>query len=131
MSAALEAAVLAALKADAGVAALVAGRVLAEGDAAAAFPHLALGAWRSRAWNAGGERGEEIVFALSAFVRRGGRAAALEALGAAAAALDGAALSPDEGRVVALFFQDAEAALEKDRQTWRATGRFRALVELD
>jgi len=38
VSAALEAAVLAALKADAGVAALVAGRVLAEGDAADVQP---------------------------------------------------------------------------------------------
>ena len=129
LSAGLQAAVIGALKADADVAALVAGRVLEEAQAAAVFPHLALGPWRAKAWNAGAERGEEIVFALQAFVRKGGRGAALNLIGRSGVALDGAALTIAGGRVVGVFFQDADVALEKDRQTWRATGRFRALVE--
>jgi hypothetical protein len=126
---ALQAAVIAALQADEGVAALVGGRVLEEAQAAAVFPYLAIGPWKSRAWNAGGARGEEVVFGIVAFVRKGGRGAALNLIGRCGVALDGAAISFDGGRVVGVFFQDAEVVLEKDRQTWRAVGKFRVLVE--
>ena len=53
-----------------------------------------------------------------------------------------AALAPDRSaramqkacagaRVVALFFSEADAALIRDGTIWRATARFRALVEGD
>ena len=129
LSAGLQAAVIGALKGDGDVAAVVAGRVLEEAEAAAVFPYLAIGPWRTKAWNAGSERGEEIQFALQAFVRKGGRGAALNLIGRSGVALGSAGLSIAGGRVVGVFFQDAEVALDKDKQTWRATGRFRALVE--
>lgn len=126
---ALQAAVIAALQTDGDVAALVGDRVLEEAQASAVFPYLAIGPWKSRAWNVGGTWGEEVVFGIVAFVRKGGRGAALNLIGRCGVALDGAAMNVDGGRVVGVFFQDAEVALEKDRQTWRAVGKFRALVE--
>lgn len=131
LSAGLTGAVVAALRADAGVAALCGARVYPAGVASAVFPHVAFGPMKARAWNAGGERGAEIVFAVHALARAGGRAEALTVAEACAAALDGAAPAWSGARVVALFFSEAEAAQLKDGETWRAVARFRALVEGD
>jgi hypothetical protein len=122
-------AVVEALLADEGVAALVGMRVYERDIASAVFPYVAFAALKGRAWNAGGERGEEIVFALHCAARAGGRDMALDVARACAAALEGAALSWSGAHVVALFFSEAEAAQLKDGETWRATARFRALVE--
>lgn len=122
-------AVVALLRADDGVMALCTGRVQAEAVASTVFPHVVVGAVRGRAWNAGDERGEEIVFALDCFARQGGRELALDLAAACADALDGAAPAFSGARIVTLTLQDSEVALLKDGQTWRATARFRALVE--
>lgn len=122
-------AVVARLVADAGVAALCGARVYPRDMASAVMPYVAFGALKERAWNAGDERGSEIVFALHAVAREGGREAAMDVACACGAALDGALLSWAGARVVALFFSEADAAQLRDGETWRATARFRALVE--
>ncbi len=125
----LTAALVSRLAADSGVVALAAGGVMAEARASAVFPYVAVGAVTSRAWNAGGERGAEAVVTLEAFARHGGRAAALVLAEACGGALDGTSFDVSDSRVVGLFADSAEAVLEKDRQTWRARVRIRALVE--
>lgn len=125
----LAAAVVARLQGDAGVASLAKGGVLAEGRASAVFPYVAVAGVTSRAWNAGGERGHDAVVTLEAYARHGGRDAALVLAEACGGALDGASFDVAGGRVVGLFADAADAALEKDRQTWRARVRIRALVE--
>ncbi len=130
VSAGFEAEVIRILKNDAGVAALVSGRVTHEAEAQTVFAHIAIGAWRVKAWNTVSERGEEIVFALVASARKGGRMLALDVLGAAALALEGGAYAVPGGHVVGVFFDEAEAVLDKDRQSWRARGRFRALIDI-
>lgn len=122
-------AVVAALRDDASVAALCGERVYADDAASAVFPYVAFGPLKGRAWNAGGERGEEITFAVHAFARHGGRTEALAVVAACAAALESAALTLNDARVVGVFFQEADAAPLKDGQTWRAVARFRTLVE--
>lgn len=119
------------LRADAGVTALAGERVYGAAFASAVFPFVALGPVKAKAWNAGGERGEEIVFAVHCFARRGGREAAVALAEACGTALDNAQLALTGARLVALFYQDADVALEKDRETWRAVARFRALVEAE
>ena len=131
LSAGLADAVVAALRADAGVAALCGARVYPYGVASAVFPHVAFGPLKTRAWNAGGEPGAEILFAVHALARAGGRTEALTVAEACAAALDGAGLAWSGAGMVALFFSEAEAAQLKDGETWRAVARFRALVEGD
>lgn len=129
LAGALVSAAIAALKADAGVTALAGARVHVENVASAPFPHVAIGPVKSRVWNAGGERGEEVSLTLHVFARRGGRGAALELAAACVVALENAALSVDGGHVVGVFFQEVEATLLKDNDTWRAAARFRVLVE--
>ena len=129
LSRGLIAAVVTALRGDEDVQAVVGERVFGEAPASSVFPYAAIAGWRTREWGAGGERGEELVLTLACFARTGGREVALAAADACAAVLDGAAFELQGARVVGLFFQDGEAALEKDRQTWRAVSRFRALVE--
>ena len=125
----LAAAIVARLQADAGVAALAGGGVMAEARASASFPYLAVAGVTARAWNAGGEPGREAVVTLEAF-SRDGRDQALVLAEACGGVLDGQSFDVEGGRVVGLFADGAEAALEKDRVTWRARVRIRALVEV-
>lgn len=124
----LAAAIVARLQADAGVSALAGGGVLAEGRASAAFPYLAVAGVAARAWNAGGEAGREAMVTLEA-LSRDGRDQALVLAEACGGVLDGLSFDVDGGRVVGLFAEAADVALEKDRVTWRARVRIRALVE--
>lgn len=126
----LASAVVARLLDDAGVTALAKGGVLAEGRASAVFPYVAVGAVTARAWNTGEARGREAVLMLEAVARHGGRDAALALAEACGGVLDGASFEVAGGWVVGLFADGAEAALEKDRQTWRARLKIRALVEM-
>lgn len=95
----------------------------------AGFPYVVFGPLKERAWNAGSERGAEIEFALYCHAREGEREEALAVAQACAVALEGAPLTWTGARVVDLFFIAAEAALMRDKVIWRATARFRALVE--
>jgi hypothetical protein len=124
----LAGAIVARLQGDAGVAAIAAGGVLNAARASAVFPFVAVAGVTSRAWNAGGEKGAEAVVTLEAF-SRAGRDDALVLAEACGGVLDGASFDVEGGRVVGLFADAADAALEKDRQTWRARVRIRALVE--
>ena len=124
----LAAAIVARLQADAGVAALAGGGVMAEARQSAAFPFVAVAGVAARAWNAGGEAGREAVVTLEAF-SRDGRDQALVLAEACGGVLDGQSFDVEGGRVLGLFADGAEAALEKDRVTWRARVRIRALVE--
>lgn len=128
-AAGLPAAIVARLEADAGVMALAKGGVLIEARASAAFPFVAVGGVTARPWGGGDMRGREAVVTLEAYARQGGRDAALVLAEACGGVLDGAAFEMDGARVVGLFADAADAALEKDRQTWRARLRIRALVE--
>jgi hypothetical protein len=122
-------AVVAWLLEDGAVAAVCGARVYARELPSAPFPNVAFGPLKERAWNAGAERGAEVLFALHCHAREGEREAALAVARVCAAALEGAPLTWDGARVVALFFSEAEAAPLRDGVTWRAAARFRALVE--
>ncbi|MFT3809265.1 MAG: DUF3168 domain-containing protein [Micropepsaceae bacterium] len=124
----LAAALVERLQADSGVSALAGGGVMAAVRQSAAFPFVAVAGVAARAWNAGGEPGREAVVTLEAF-SRDGRDAALVLAEACGGVLDGQSFDVEGGRVVGLFAEAADVALEKDRVTWRARVRVRALVE--
>jgi len=117
------------LRADEELSAVCGLRVFLRDMMTAGFPYVVFGALKERAWNAGTERGAEIEFSLYCHAREGEREETLAVAQACAAALEGAPLIWTEARVVDLFFIGAEAALMRDKVIWRATARFRALVE--
>lgn len=133
MSAALavQAALIGALKADAGLAALVAGRVHDGAPQGAAFPHVALADLASLDLSDTGGEGAEHFATFLVWSRAGGRREALEILGAMTAALDGAALAPAGHALVTLAVERLETRREADGRTWRGLMRVRAVTEAE
>lgn len=119
--------VAAALRADAGLAALVGERIYGEAFAGAVFPYVTLGPWKAQGWGSGDGRGEDITFAVSAVARKS-RSQAMAATEAVSWVLDAEPVVLAGARLVALRFVEAEAVQAKG-DVWRATARFRALVE--
>lgn len=127
---ALQTAMLARLRADAGLAASpLAGRIYDAAPRDAAFPHLVVDEATSRDRSGLATPLAEHRIALRILSRKGGRREALVAAGLVEAALATDDLVLDGHRLVLLRREATEVRLLKDRLTAEALVRFVALVE--
>src|SRR5215213_8250410 len=129
-TAALRAAIHAALNANAALTAVLGGtRVYDEPPPAPVFPYVTLGEARVTDYSAGGEPGEEHQITLHGWSRQGGHREAHLIAGALLQALDDAPLAPAGHHLVNLRFALADIRREADGRTYHALVRFRAVTE--
>jgi len=128
-SLALQKAVVAALIADAGVAALIADRVYDAPPRDATFPYLAVGETRVLDWSTGSDTGAEHRLTLEAWSRERGKRQCYQIIEAVQAVLVDAALALDGNALVNLRFELADVRRDADGITYHATMRFRAVTE--
>jgi len=129
-SAALRAAVHAALTADpALISALGGQKIYDEPPREAAFPYVTLGETRIAALSAGSEPGLEHQLTLHAWSRQGGQREAHVIAGALLQALDDAPLALAGHQLVNFRFSTADVRREADGCTYHALVRFRAVTE--
>ncbi|MEJ8573124.1 DUF3168 domain-containing protein [Microbaculum marinum] len=127
---ALQAALFAALKADAPLAALVGTAVYDGAPQDGGFPHVTLADLASLDHSDTGGDGEEHFATFLVWSRDGGRRQALEILGAMTAVLDEAALSLTGHSLIDLRVERTEARRQSDGRTWRGLMRLRAVTEM-
>ena len=126
---ALQAAVLSRLRADAPLAALVAGRIYDEPPASPSYPYLAIGRAESRPWGGVDGEGAEHALTLTCVSRFGGAEEAKAVIAAARASLHGADFALTDHRLVNLRAAFADVFRASD---WRSTYgvlRVRAVTE--
>ncbi len=95
----------------------------------ALFPYVTLGRVESRPAEASAGEAMEHAVTLHAWSRYGGRAEALDVLGALRGALHNAALSVEGRRLVLLFAQFADVFRSGDARTTHGVLRLRAITE--
>ena len=126
-SVALRAAVQNALAADGALTALLGGaKIFDAPPRSAAFPYVSLG--EARVSEASSEGDLEHQLTLHAFSRQGGHKEAHLIAGALLNALDDAALTLADHRLVNLRFSVADVRRETDGRTYHAVVRFRAVT---
>ena len=129
-SAALRAAIHAALTADAALISLLGGpKIYDEPPRAAIFPYVTLGETRVADYSTGTEAAEEHQMVLHAWSRQGGTREAHLIAGALLQALDDAPLTLTDHTLVNLRFSVADIRREADGRTYHALVRFRAVTE--
>lgn len=128
---ALAAAIRAALMGNAGVKALLGdpARVYDDPPPDPVFPYLTLGRVESRPADASACEASEHAVTLHVWSRHGGRAEALDIIGALRAAAHDAALDVEGRRLVFLFAQFADVFRSGDGRTTHGVLRLRALTE--
>lgn len=126
----LQQAVQQALAADTGVLALLGtARVYDHVPQRAAFPYLALANFTVRDWATGTEPGTEIIFTINVWSRAAGHKEAHHLADAVRAALHDAPLSLANHHLVNLRHESSESQRQRDRDTYRISARFRAVLE--
>jgi hypothetical protein len=127
---ALQSALVAALRADGPLTALLGAEAVYDGAPRdAAFPHVTLADLASLGYaDSAGDRQEHYATFL-VYSREGGRRQALEILAAMTAVLDAAALSLVGYTLVNLTVERTEARRQNDAKTWRGLMRVRAVTE--
>src|SRR5262249_20879864 len=130
-SAALRAAVHAALTADAALVAALGGPKIYDEPPREALPYVTLGEMRVADFSTGSEEGLEHQLTLHAWSRQGGQREAHVIAGALLQALDNAPLALAGHRLVNFRFSSADVRREADGRTYRALVRFRAVTEPD
>jgi hypothetical protein len=129
-AAALRAAVVDALSADAPLVSLLGGpKIYDEPPRATEFPYVTLGEARVADFSAGEAPGEEHQLTLHAWSRQGGHKEAHMIAGAVLAALDDAPLGLTDHVLVNFRFATADVRREADGRTYHALVRFRAVTE--
>ncbi|MEQ1707274.1 MAG: DUF3168 domain-containing protein [Terricaulis sp.] len=127
----LVAAMRTAALADASVQALIGARFYDEPPPDAVFPYVTLARVENRAVDSSDVEAIEHAVTLHAWSRYGGRAEALDIIGALREALHDAPLTVTGRRLVLLFAQFADVFRSGDGQTTHAVLRLRALTELE
>jgi hypothetical protein len=126
---ALQAAVLAQLRADSSVSALLAGRIYDEPPASPAYPYVTIGRTETRPWGGLNGEGVEHAVTLTCVSRFGGAEEAKAVVAAMRAALHGAELTLTDHRLVNLRATYSDVFRGSD---WRSTFgvlRVRAVTE--
>lgn len=126
---ALQEALIAALRTDAGVTALVGAGIHDGAPKNAGFPHVALGEVVSRDWDTASDEGAEHFVTLMVWSRASGRREVLVIIGAMMAVLDEADLNLNGHRLVNLSVVASDTRREADGRTWRGRLRLRAVTE--
>jgi hypothetical protein len=129
-SAALRAAVHAALTTDGALIAALGGpKIYDEPPREAAFPYVTLGETRISDLSVDNEPGLEHQLTLHAWSRQGGHLEAHAIAGTLLQALDDAPLALSGHRLVNFRFATADVRREADGRTYHALVRFRAVTE--
>jgi hypothetical protein len=126
---ALQAAVLARLRADASLTALLTGRIHDEPPASPVYPYVTLGRAETRPWGGVEAEGVEHALTLTCVSRFGGAEEAKAVVAALRASLHGASLTLTDHRLVNLRATYADVFRASD---WRSTFgllRVRAVTE--
>lgn len=128
---ALAKAIRAAAMTDAGVQAVLGdpARLYDDPPADPVFPYVTLGRAEARASDAAGAQALEHVLTLHVWSRHGGRAEALDVIGALRAALHDARLEVDGRRLILLFVVFTDVFRSGDGRTTHGVVRLRALTE--
>jgi hypothetical protein len=128
-SLALQKAVVAALAADAALAAIIDDRVHDGPPRNAEFPYVAIGQASLADWSTGTEAGAEHRLLIDVWSREPGKRQCYEIMDAIEAALHDAALTLDGHTLVNLRFEFADARRDPDGITYHGVVRFRAVTE--
>ncbi len=126
---ALQTAIVATLRADAPLAALVGAAIHDGAPQNAGFPHVVLADFASLPWDTATEEGEEHRATILSWSRKGGRREVHEINAALIAALDGAALGLAGHHLVDLRVEGADSRRQPDGKTWRGRVRLVAFTE--
>lgn len=125
----VQAAIVAALKADAGVAALVGGRVYDRAPEDAAFPYLSIGPEIAQPFEAQALDGWEMSLQLDAWSRKPGRVECRQIMAASYAALHDAALSVAGEHLVMVVLELQLTMDDPDGVTTHGVQKFRIITE--
>ena len=128
---ALQKAVYAALTADAGVGALIGGRIYDGAPRNAAFPYATFGRTTHSDWSTGTEDGAEHRLILDVWSRAHGKSECHTIAQAIRAALHDAVLALDGHALVNLRFETSDICRDPDGITVHGVLRFRAVTEPD
>lgn len=126
---ALAAAIRAAALADAEVQALIADRFFDEPPPDVAYPYVTIGRVESRPLDASERAALEHAVTLHVWSRYGGRAEALDAIGALRGCLHNASLAVADRRLVLLYALFTDVFRSGDGRTTHGVLRLRAITE--
>ena len=128
---ALQKSVIAALRADSGLVALLGNpaRVYDDPPRGLSFPYVSVGPATLADWDTATERGHLHRLTLDIWSRQGGRKEVRAVLGAIETVLHDAALALDGHRLINLRFEFADIFRDEDGETIRGTVRYRAVTE--
>lgn len=129
MLAALQAAVRAALTADATLAGLVEGRIYDGPPRTGVTPYLAFAEGRALDWSHGDGTGARVTLALDALSNAPGRDQAVAIVDQASAVIEGATLTVAGGHLVLVRIGTAQVDRLRDGRTWRARFTLDALID--
>jgi hypothetical protein len=126
----LQAAVHAALSADAALTARLGGaRIYDHAPANVPFPYVTFGRTSVYDWSTGTENGTEQLFSLHVWSKARGKAEALEIMELIKPRLAAQPVPLAEGRLVLMRHDFAEVRYDDDLALYRGVMRFRALIE--
>lgn len=117
------------LAADAGLNAIVAGRIHDTAALPTTFPSVTLGEDQVAGNFAGEYDGSEVFLTLHVWSRDVGLSEAKRIVGALRSSLHNAPLSADDHRIAVLAFENARFLRDPDGKTHHGVATFRALVE--
>jgi hypothetical protein len=126
---ALAAAIRAAAMANGAVQAQIAARFYDDAPPDVIFPYVTIGRVETRAIDSSEHEALEHAVTLHVWSRHGGRAEALEVIGALRGCLHNAALAVEARRLVLLFAQFADVFRSGDGRTTHGVLRLRAITE--
>lgn len=128
-SLALQKALHAALVADAGLAAIVAGRVHDDVPQSTVFPYVVIGDVSTRDWSTQTQEGHEHIVVIHAWSRQRGRREVQTIIERIDAVLDGAPLALEDHRLVNLRVVFWTALRDLDGASYHGVVRLRAVTE--
>lgn len=126
---ALRQTLVAALREDAGVAELVAGRVYDHVPSREVFPYIQIRTDQSRAWDTSNDRGAEIMVEINVWSRQEGRRECEIVLQAVLDALQDRSLTLTDHRLVNLEWSSSRVIPEEGGQTYFGFASWRAATE--
>lgn len=128
---ALQQAIFATLSNDSGVQALLGAtpRIYDAVPRDSMFPYAVIGDASESDWSTATETGSEHVITIHVWSRAPGHKEAKDIAEAIRAALDGAALTITGQTLIGIRYLDTDYARASDGQTYRASLRFRAVLE--
>jgi hypothetical protein len=125
----LQAAIFSALSSDATLQALIGAALYDAVPRAAAFPYAVVGDDMESNWDTATEQGSQHIVSVDVWSQGGGHKESKTIADAVRAVLDGAALTLAGQTLIDIRYQGAEFARATDGETYRATLKFRAVLE--